>query len=79
MLLVLALVLFVVFAVLGFTYHLMWFGLIVAVFVGAVDIVTRHAETGSAEMGSAESAHEMGKDALAGPSLRGEGLGEPDR
>ncbi|MGN6474597.1 MAG: hypothetical protein ACTHK4_13250 [Mycobacteriales bacterium] len=70
MLLVLALVLFVVFAVLGFTYHLMWFGLIVAVFVGVVDIVTRHAETGSAE---------MGKDALAGPSLRGEGLGEPDR
>lgn len=70
MLFALALVLFAVFAALGFAYHLLWFGLLVAVFVGTVDILTRHAGAASAE---------MGEDALAGPSLRGEGLGEPDR
>lgn len=31
------------------------------------------------DLGSVRPAHFVGKDALAGPNLRGEGLGEPDR
>jgi hypothetical protein len=42
-LLVLAIVVAVVFAVLGFIEHLLWLGLIVAGFIAAVHFLTRNA------------------------------------